>query len=89
MISGMRDQVLALACLRQGLPVFEGRGTDRLPATILDSVLPALVQALDQRELQRALEAAGEALLAEAQQIDPSLTGHLGATVRALSSPAR
>jgi hypothetical protein len=43
MISGLRDQVLALACLHRGLPVFEGRGMDRLPAEILDSILPALV----------------------------------------------
>jgi len=88
-ISGMRDQVLALACLRHRLPVFEGRGMDRLPAEILDSILPALVESLDRPELQRAIEAAGEALLAEAQQIGPSLTGHIGATVRALSSRAR
>lgn len=89
MISGMRDQVLALACLRQRLPVFEGRGIDRLPAEILDAILPALVRSLDRPELQRALETAGQALLVEAQQIDPSLTSRVGATVRALSGSAR
>lgn len=47
MISGLRDQVLALACLRQRLPDFEGRGIDLLPAEILESILPALVRSLD------------------------------------------
>ena len=89
MISGLRGQVLALACLRRRLPVFEGRGADRLPVEILDSVLPALVRSLDPPELQRALEAAGEMLLAEAQQIDPSLTSRIAVTVRALSGPRR
>ena len=34
MISAMRDQVLALACLRHGLPAREGRGMDALPADV-------------------------------------------------------
>jgi predicted nucleotidyltransferase len=88
MVSGLRDQALALACLRQRLPVFEGRGMDRLPAETRSSILPALVRSLDRPELQRALEAAGDALLAEAQQIDPSLASRVGRTVRALTSAA-
>ena len=31
MISGVRDHVLALACLRHGVPAVQGRGMDRLP----------------------------------------------------------
>ena len=31
MVSAMRDQVLALVCLRHGVPTVEGRGIDRLP----------------------------------------------------------
>src|ERR1700739_4545433 len=31
MVSGMRNHVLGLACLRHGLPSAEGRGIDRLP----------------------------------------------------------
>jgi hypothetical protein len=34
MVSAMRDQVLALACLRHGLPAREGRGMDLLPAAV-------------------------------------------------------
>ena len=40
MISGLRDQALALACLRQRLPVFEGRGMDRLPAQVASQSCP-------------------------------------------------
>src|SRR5262245_6756212 len=34
MVSAMRDQVLALACVRFGLPAREGRGVDQLPAEV-------------------------------------------------------
>src|SRR5207244_2027177 len=42
MISGMRDQVLALACLRHGLPAREGRGMDALPAHVAAPLQEAL-----------------------------------------------
>ena len=43
MISGMRDQVLALACLRHGLPAREGRGMDGLPADVA-AVAPDMIR---------------------------------------------
>jgi hypothetical protein len=89
MISGMRDQILAVACLRHHLPVYEGRGIHRLPPELLDSILPALVRSLGPQELHRALEAAGEGLLAQARQIEPSLTSRIEPTVHALTSPRR
>jgi len=38
MINGLRDQVVALACLRHDLPAHEGRGVDDLPARLQLSI---------------------------------------------------
>ncbi len=51
MISAMRDQVLALACIQRGLPAREGRGMDRLPAEVTVPLQEALVRSLEPDEL--------------------------------------
>src|SRR5205085_6629022 len=58
MISGMRDQVLALACLRHGLPAREARGIDRLTPGVTTPLQEALVRSLEPEELLRAFRAA-------------------------------
>src|SRR5438445_39891 len=68
MISGMRDQVLALACLRHGVPAVEGRGIDRLPPEATEAVATGLVRALDAAELRRAFRVVTEALIAEIER---------------------
>ncbi len=65
MISAMRDQVLALACLRHGVPAVQGRGMDDLPPEATVAVAPGLVRSLDIPELKRAFAAITQALLAE------------------------
>ena len=67
-ISGTRDQALALACRRCGLQSAYGRGFDQLPAELLAQLEPALVGSLERGELLRALGAAIEALLREAEE---------------------
>ena len=67
-ISGTRGQALALGCLRRGLPSAHGRGFDRLPDELLAKVEPALVGSLERSELLRALGAAVEVLLEEAEE---------------------
>ena len=86
MISGMRDHVLALACLRHGLPAAQGRGMDRLPPAATAGMAGALVRSLDTSELARAFRVAIDALLAEAGQVDPGLAGRLRGTLRELAS---
>jgi hypothetical protein len=44
MISGVRGHVLALACLRHGLPAVQGRGMDRLPPGAIAAIAGALVR---------------------------------------------
>jgi len=85
MISGVRDHVLALACLRHGLPTNEGRGMDRLPPEVTDPVADALVRSLDPADLQRAFRVAGEALLLEIAEAEPGLASRLAGPLRELA----
>jgi len=81
MINGVRDQVITLACLRHELPAHQGRGVDDLPAGLRQSVAESLVRELDGRELRRAFAASVDALLDEAQQVDPDRAQRLSETV--------
>jgi hypothetical protein len=72
-VSWLRDQVLALACLRHGLPTSEARGVDRLPAEVRRPFEETLVRSIDEHELRRAFAAAVNLLLAESRLADPTL----------------
>jgi hypothetical protein len=84
MASAMRDQVLALMCLRHGVSAVEGRGIDSLPQEITAAVVGALVRSLEAAELKRAFGVVSEALIAETEQVDPSLANRLAAPLREL-----
>jgi hypothetical protein len=86
-ISGVRDQALALACLRRGLPTSYGRGFDGLRPEVLDGFTVALVRSMDRQELLRALGGAIDCLLREADQTS-QLAAKLEAQLRGLTSPA-
>src|SRR5689334_9112873 len=85
MVSAVRDHVLALACLRHGLPAREGRGMDQLPKDVTSALEPALVRNLDAAEIARAFRVATEALIAEVQHADRELATRLEAALRELS----
>ncbi len=85
MISGIRDHVLALACLRHGASPYQGRGMDQLPPEATAAVAGALVRSLDARELRRALGVVIDALLAEINGADPALAARLAGTLRELA----
>ena len=68
-IAGTRDEALVLACRRHGLRTDHGRGLDRLPAATLELARGSLVASLEQAELLRALAAAVELLLREADEV--------------------
>lgn len=76
-ISGVRDQVLALACLRLGYPVSYAKGAHLLPAWLTGPLTAALVRSLDEAELRRCLAAATAALAAELDRTDPALAARL------------
>jgi len=88
MISGVRDHVLALACLRHGVSPYQGRGMDRLPAEVTAGAAGALVRSLDAGELNRAFRAVTQALLAEIALADGDLAARLAGPLEELAAGA-
>jgi hypothetical protein len=86
MISGVRDHVLALACLRHGVSPYQGRGIDELPPEATAAVAAALVRSLDGRELRRAFRVVIHALLAEITYADLELAARLADTLQELAT---
>jgi len=77
MVSGIRDNALALACVRHGLPAIHGRGMDRLPAEVLTQFEGSLVRQLDGAELSRSFSLVMHGLLSEIRCLDEELAGRL------------
>lgn len=88
MISGVRDHVLMLACLRHGVPHSQGRGLHLLPAATTAGVEPTLVRSLEPAELVRAFRASLDVLLAEVALVDADLAVRLAPPLRALTTTA-
>ncbi|MDT0270659.1 hypothetical protein RM844_30745 [Streptomyces sp. DSM 44915] len=88
MVSGLRDQVVALACRRHGLPAARGRGVDELPAAVREPLAEALVRSLTAAELGRAFAAGAAALAREAELADPELAARLAGPLRELTETA-
>jgi hypothetical protein len=84
MISGMRDQVLALACLRHGTPTVEARGIDALPPEATAAVALGLVRSLDVAELRRAFAVVTDALITEMGRADADLADRLVSPLKQL-----
>ena len=76
-LSSLRDQTLALACLRLGESPFYARGVDRLPPEVTEPLEDALVQSLEPDELRRALGVATRCFLHEVRQADAALADRL------------
>ncbi|MGP4017306.1 nucleotidyltransferase domain-containing protein [Saccharopolyspora sp. 5N708] len=88
-ISGVRDHVLALACLRLGLPAAHAKGADELPPDVTAAVRDALVGGLYVGELDRALRAATVAFLGELRETDAELAVVLAQPLRELAAIAQ
>lgn len=84
MVSAMRNQILALASLRHGLPVTHGRGFDDLPKEVTNPLAATLVRSLDPAELTRGFGVATEILISEAQHADPALVYRITPVLRQL-----
>ena len=76
-ISGLRDQTIALACLRLGEPTDYARGADLLSTAITTPLEAALVRSLDESELRRALRAAATSFQEELERTDARLAARL------------
>jgi hypothetical protein len=77
MLSGMRDNVLALMCTRQGVAAVQGRGLDDLPQEQRARATESLAHSLEPVELTRAFRVTMAALLEELQCADSDLTAKL------------
>lgn len=75
-ISGVRDQTLALGCLRLGEPAHYAKGADALPIAVTGGLEDALVRSLELEELRRALRVAATGFLLELAASD-AVQGHL------------
>ena len=84
MISAMRDQVLALACLRLGLPAREARGIDGLPSDITRPLESGLIRRLERVHLFRAFQATTDGLAREMRLVDADLAARLGPVLSSL-----
>lgn len=83
-VSALRDHVLALACLRLGLPSAYAKGADALPRAITAPLEGTLVPNLEPQQLSRALGAAVTAFLQEVDAADPKLAARLRPTLQSL-----
>ena len=84
MISGIRDNALALACIRHGLPAVHGRGMDLLPSGVAAQFEGSLVRQLDTAELSRAFRVVVGGLLREIRCVDEELAERLQETLTRL-----
>lgn len=78
-VSNVRDQALALACLRLGENATYARGIDRLPREETEPYEAALVRSLEPDELRRALVAVTRRFLDEVRLCDTALADRLEA----------
>ena len=77
MLSGMRDNVLALICKRHGVPAVQGRGLDDLPEEQKARAAESLARSVEPAELNRAFRVTMSALLEELRCADPDLAEKL------------
>lgn len=85
MLDGLRDQLVALACLRHGLPAHHGRGVDELPLALTAALVETRARDVDAGELHRAFVATITAFLDEVTAIAPELAARLAEPARALT----
>lgn len=84
MLSGLRNQLIELVCLRCNLPAVQGRGGDDLPENIKKLMSECLLRSLDPSELARAFRATVLLLLDEIGSVDKAATESLSAPLKTL-----
>jgi len=77
MLSGMRNHVFELACLRCGVIAKQGRGLDDLPAVERDAAARCIPRSLDPDELKRSFQKTMELLVREIRPVDAELENKL------------
>jgi len=85
MLDGVRDQIIALACVRHGLNPHHGRDADKLPSELLDELMRARASTMDDHELRRANKMSIGALVREIARHDEALAQRLVMPAEALT----
>jgi hypothetical protein len=85
MLGELRDRVMNLVCLREGLPAVHGVGFDLLPEPVLDRFRACHPAQPAEHELRRAFAASITLLLEELKTGAPELHGRLEAPLRVLA----
>lgn len=85
MLSGMRNHVFELACLRCGVVAHQGRGLDDLPCAEQDAVATCLPSSLEPSALRRAFQYTMEALVREIRQVDAEMERRVGGVLREIA----
>lgn len=86
MLSGLRDNVLALTCKRHGVAALQGRGLDDLPEQQKEQAAECLARSLEPEELKRAFRLTVSALLDEVRYADPELAAKLTRPLQSMVS---
>ena len=81
MLSSMRNQVLGLACLRNGFSPSDGRGFDDLSTDDRSAILRCFATSLDVAELCRAFQNTMSVLLNEISLTDITLANRIEASL--------
>jgi hypothetical protein len=89
LIHGVREHVLALACLRLGHSTRFAKGADLLPEELTTPLEESLVRSLDEVELRRALASIAALLANELERTDHSLAKRLRPMLLDLTAPNR
>ncbi len=84
MLSGMRNHVFELTCLRCGTIAHQGRGLDDLPTAERANAAACLPESLEPTKLQRAFQNTMQALLQEIRHADPELEARLSSALNAM-----
>jgi len=85
MLSGMRNQMLSLACLRFGVSALQGRGLDSLPQEIKKSAAGCFPKSLGADDLKYSFQATTAALINEIGEADNQLCERLRPTLNELA----
>jgi hypothetical protein len=84
-VSGMRDFVFSMMCLRYDLPTSDGRGIDSLPGELTGPLEAGLIRSLEPDEMCRAFEVTIDAFILElGRGTDNGLSDRLALGLRAL-----
>lgn len=84
MLSGMRDNVLALICKRHDVAAVQGRGLDDLSEEQKVRAAECMARGLEPVELKRAFQLTVDALLEEVRYADSGLARKLEATLNSV-----